>query len=154
MPFNQQASPGGASLSQPNANSSAGGASTISLAQMQSPESSSRPMGPPSASSSSQTPAKITDSVRSRVDHLVNITFSPRFFEVCINKGNHAIDHHEIDISEVTSDGELFELIWDKYKGSRGFGLRRLFLRPRDVHFVMVSAFCNSQPTNWLLKTF
>jgi hypothetical protein len=69
----------------------------------------------------------------------VNIAVSVGYFEVCVSKGNHAIDHHEIDISRITSDSELFELIWDKYNISRGSGLRRVFLRPRDVNFVMVS---------------
>ncbi|KAJ8116403.1 hypothetical protein OPT61_g2161 [Boeremia exigua] len=59
------------------------------------------------------------------------------FFEVCVSVGNHAIDHHEIDISRVDSDSELFELVWDRYNISRGRGLRRLFLRPSDVNFVM-----------------
>lgn len=72
-------------------------------------------------------------------DRVINITFPPGYFEVCVSTGNHAIDHHEIDISRITSDSELFELIWDKYNSSRGIGLRRLFLRPRDVNFVMVS---------------
>ncbi|KAH7335627.1 heterokaryon incompatibility protein-domain-containing protein [Pyrenochaeta sp. MPI-SDFR-AT-0127] len=139
MPFTQQASLGGTSLSQPNAESGAGGPGTIHLAQMQSTGPSSGLMGMRSAGLSSQNPTNVLDPVRSRAAHIVNVTFSPRYFEVCINIGNYAIDHHEIDISRVTSDGELFELIWDKYNCSRGFGLRRLFLRPRDVHFVMFS---------------
>jgi hypothetical protein len=77
-------------------------------------------------------------------DHVVDITFPPGYFEVCVSTGNFAIDHHEIDISRVTSDSELFELVWDKYNLSRG-GLRRLFLRPRDINFVMVSDPSKSQ---------
>lgn len=57
-----------------------------------------------------------------------------------MNIGNYAIDHHEIDISNVESDSELFSRIWDRYNSSRGYGLRRIFLRPRNVDFVMVSA--------------
>ncbi len=60
------------------------------------------------------------------------------YFEVCTNVGNYAVGHFEIDISEACTDGQLFEKIWDTYNQSRGFGIRRLFLRPRDVHFVMV----------------
>jgi hypothetical protein len=63
---------------------------------------------------------------------------NPRYFEVCVNTGNHKIDHFELDISNIRSDSELFEKIWDKYNASRGFGIRRFFLRPKDVHFVMV----------------
>lgn len=140
MPFTQQASLGGTSLSQPNAESGAGGPGTIHIAQMQSTGPSSSLIGMRSAGLSSQNPTNVLDPVRSRPAHILNVTFSPRYFEVCINIGNYAIDHHEIDISRVTSDGELFELIWDKYNCSRGFSLRRLFLRPRDVHFVMVGA--------------
>ena len=76
--------------------------------------------------------------------HLVSlsgITVDKRestYFEVCTNVGNYAVGHFEIDISEACTDGELFEKIWDTYNQSRGFGIRRLFLRPRDVHFVMV----------------
>lgn len=45
------------------------------------------------------------------IPHTVNISFSPKYFEICINISNYAIDHHEIDFSRVTSDNELFELI-------------------------------------------
>ena len=71
--------------------------------------------------------------------HVINIDNPvPKYFEVCINAGAHAVGHYELDISESTSDGALFVKIWEKYKMSKGFGLRRFFLRPRDVHFVMV----------------
>jgi hypothetical protein len=63
----------------------------------------------------------------------------PTYFEVCTNIGNYAVNHFELDISQAATDSELFEKIWDIYNRSRGFGIRRLFLRPRDVHFVMVS---------------
>jgi len=96
--------------------------------------------GVQSASSSSQKPTNVSNPSLSGATHIVNIAFSPKYFEVCVNIGNYAIDHHEIDISRVNSDSELFELIWDKYNSSRSIGLRRLFLRPRNVHFVMVSA--------------
>lgn len=71
--------------------------------------------------------------------HTVEITFTPKYFEVCINIGNYAIDNQEIDVSRVTSDNELFELIWNRCNSSRGGGLCRIFPRPRDVHFVMFS---------------
>ncbi|CVL06786.1 uncharacterized protein FMAN_11882 [Fusarium mangiferae] len=59
-----------------------------------------------------------------------------RFFEVCISMGNHAVRLEEIDLSSVHSDGALFKHIWNRYRQSRGFCMRRLFLKPRDVHFV------------------
>jgi hypothetical protein len=107
---------------------------------MNSTEPSSRLGGVQSGSINRQNPTRVSDHAVSGATHIVNIDFSPKYFEVCVNIGNYAIDHHEIDISRVTSDGELFELILDKYNSSRGIGLRRLFLRPQNVHFVMVSA--------------
>ncbi|KAI1252351.1 hypothetical protein MGN70_006926 [Eutypa lata] len=73
------------------------------------------------------------------VDGLTGTTYIPKYFEVCINAGNHAIYHHELDISHSNSAGELFAMIWDKYKTSRRSALKRILLRPKDVHFVMFS---------------
>jgi hypothetical protein len=126
-------------MSRPTANPDTRGSGAIQVGPLQSTAS---PLGLGDvrfAGSSSQTPTKALNPSLSEATHIVNI-FPPRYFEVCINIGNYAIDHHEIDISRITSDSELFELIWDKYNSSRGIGLRRLFLRPRSVHFVMVSA--------------
>jgi hypothetical protein len=61
------------------------------------------------------------------------------YFEVCINTGNSAVGHFELDVSRITTDGELFEKIWEVYDRNRWAGLRRLFLRPCKVHFVLVS---------------
>lgn len=82
----------------------------------------------------------IVSCMASGSDYVVEITSPFKYFEVCVSTGNHAIDHHEVDISRISSDNELFEMIWDKYNISRGNGLRRLFLRPNDVNFVMVRA--------------
>ncbi|KAJ4315295.1 hypothetical protein N0V84_008451 [Fusarium piperis] len=68
-----------------------------------------------------------------------SLTNKKRYFEVCVNAANHEIHHREIDITLARSDGELFEMIWDTYNSCRGFGLRRFFLKPRDIHFVMFS---------------
>ena len=84
-------------------------------------------------------PQSVSNSLGSIAPHVVDIRISPKYFEVCVNIDNNDIDHHEIDISDVDSDGELFQRIWEKYNSKRGI-LRRLFLRPRDVHFVMVGA--------------
>lgn len=62
-----------------------------------------------------------------------------QFFEVCINTGNHAVRLKEIDLALVASDRDLFNQIWDRYRHTRGYGIRKIFLKPRDVHFVMVS---------------
>ncbi|KAI0543072.1 heterokaryon incompatibility protein-domain-containing protein [Xylaria digitata] len=68
----------------------------------------------------------------------------PIYFEVCTNVGNSAVGHFELDITQITTDGGLFKEVWKIYAQSHGFGLRRLFLRPRDVHFVLFSI--NSRP--------
>ena len=71
--------------------------------------------------------------------HIVDIPDTRKYFELCVNIGNYAIEHHEIDISDVTSDSELFRRIWDKYNLSRWKRIwRRIFFQPRTIHFVMV----------------
>jgi hypothetical protein len=65
-----------------------------------------------------------------------------QFFEVCVNRGNHAVRLKEIDLDFVMSDRDLFEQIWDRYNRNRGNGIRRIFLKPHDVHFVMVGSAC------------
>ncbi|KAH7082073.1 hypothetical protein FB567DRAFT_581517 [Paraphoma chrysanthemicola] len=142
---NQQAPLDNVSRSRPNANQSTDGSGTNDTAPQQSTEPTSGLAGMQSAGLRTQSPTSGAADANSTAAHIINVTFSPRFFEVCVNIGNYAIDHHEIDISKISSDGELFELIWDKYKCSRSFGLRRLFLRPRDVHFVMFSVNRRSQ---------
>ncbi|KAI1404976.1 hypothetical protein F4819DRAFT_446130 [Hypoxylon fuscum] len=72
-------------------------------------------------------------------DKIINIMPRLKYFEVCVNIGYHAIEHHEFDISIINSDWTLFEEIRGKYKASRGSDMRRLFLRPRYVHFAMFS---------------
>ncbi|KAK3687906.1 hypothetical protein B0T22DRAFT_425231 [Podospora appendiculata] len=61
------------------------------------------------------------------------------YFEVCINAGNHAVTLNEINLNRVTSDAELFKQILDRYRQTRGYGIRKIFLKPRNVHFVMFS---------------
>ncbi|PSN74055.1 hypothetical protein BS50DRAFT_481151, partial [Corynespora cassiicola Philippines] len=101
--------------------------------------SSSAPGATQPASTGNQQHTNISNAHSSGASNIVNITTPLRYFEICVNVGNFAIDHHELDISQISSDSELFELIWDKYNSSRGKGLRRLFLRPRNVDFVMFS---------------
>ncbi|KPM46156.1 hypothetical protein AK830_g253 [Neonectria ditissima] len=67
------------------------------------------------------------------------LSWEKQFFEVCIGTGNHAVRLKEIDLAEVKSDGALFTQIWDRYHHTRGYGIRRIFLKPKDVHFVMFS---------------
>jgi len=62
-----------------------------------------------------------------------------RFFELCVNTGLFDIVLGEIDVTDVKTDGELFERIHQKYKRIRGHRIKRSFVRPTDIHFVQVS---------------
>jgi hypothetical protein len=62
------------------------------------------------------------------------------FLELCVNTGELDISLGEIDVSNVTSDGELFRRIYQCYKEIRGHRMRRIFLKPVDVHFIHVSS--------------
>lgn len=64
---------------------------------------------------------------------------SRKFLEVCINTGQYTISLGEIDVTEVENDGELFAKIKQRYHEMRGFRIRRMLLRPVNVHFVRVS---------------
>ncbi|KAI6081776.1 hypothetical protein F4821DRAFT_264565 [Hypoxylon rubiginosum] len=63
-----------------------------------------------------------------------------RYFEVCVNAGEHKVNLGEINISSVTTDDQLFDEIWKAYRGLRGStwqaSLRSWFLKPYDVSFV------------------
>ncbi|KAG4428249.1 hypothetical protein IFR05_016268 [Cadophora sp. M221] len=139
VPVTQQNPSRDISMSQPNADSATGGPGIVHPGSMNLTGPSLGLQGVQPASPGRQRLKDVSDSSLPGTAHVVNIAFSPKFFEVCINIGNHAIDHHEINISHISSDGELFEMIWDKYNLSRGIGLRRFFLRPRSVDFVMFS---------------
>lgn len=60
------------------------------------------------------------------------------YFELCVSTGEYTVRHSEIDIRGVKSDGRLFERVWDTYHKVRGFGMKRIFIKPSDVHFVYV----------------
>jgi hypothetical protein len=138
MPLTQQGPSSDTSTFRPNPDSDTGSPGAH-LRHTHSIESFSKLGGVQHTGSSSQNLINISNPSPFGGAHIANTAFSPRYFEVCIDIGNSAIDHHEIDISRVTSDSELFELIWDMYNSSRS-RLRRLFFETRDVHFVMVSA--------------
>ncbi len=101
-----------------------------------------RPKGSPIANPSAPDPTQIVSSTITEAVHAVdfNYEYLAKFLEVCLDRPNYDIKHHEIEISKVGSDRELFEKIWDMYNSSRGIGLQRFFLRPRDVHFVVVNS--------------
>ena len=63
-----------------------------------------------------------------------------RYFELCINHSGLEKRLHEIDISNVTSDGELFCKIKEQYLRLRGSLHQSFYLRkPVDIHYVRVS---------------
>ena len=66
------------------------------------------------------------------------VTNATRFLEVCVNTGRNTIKLAEIDTSTVTDDGELFRQINKEYYKLRGTGLKRMFMRPVGVHYVLV----------------
>ena len=73
---------------------------------------------------------------------ICNVSTAPRtgrFFELCINHISMENRLGEIDVSNVTNDGELFCKIRDRYLSLRGSWARALYLRkPVDIHYVRV----------------
>lgn len=61
---------------------------------------------------------------------------SKRFLELCINTGDFHKTLGEINLSNCTSDGEMFSKIRDTYSRIRRTARRHVFQRPSDVHFV------------------
>jgi hypothetical protein len=61
------------------------------------------------------------------------------YFEICVNSGEYAVVLGEADVSSVKSDGELFDKIWSTYDRMRRSWLRKMFVKPRGIHFVYVS---------------
>ncbi|KAK0642084.1 hypothetical protein B0T16DRAFT_224837 [Cercophora newfieldiana] len=64
----------------------------------------------------------------------------PRYLELCVSVGQHSVNLGEINISSVTTDGQLFKKIWESYreikKSSSESTLRNWFFKPDDVFFV------------------
>jgi hypothetical protein len=72
----------------------------------------------------------------------------PKYFEVCVRVGEHAVHLGEINISSVRTDDQLFDKIWETYRDIRGSNcwarVRSWFLKPDDVFFVYVSYISSS----------
>lgn len=95
--------------------------------------------GAPSGTSNSSSNSQPTPGALSSC---INLTCTPekrRYFELCVNTGEISVNLGEIDITDVDSDGELFKRIYERYKEIRGYRIRRVFLKPVDVHFVHFS---------------
>ena len=67
-------------------------------------------------------------------------TTRKQFFELCVNTGEFSIRLGEINLSKVKNDGDLFSAISAKYREIRGFRVRRILLKPVNIHFVRVSS--------------
>ncbi|OCL02886.1 hypothetical protein AOQ84DRAFT_348486 [Glonium stellatum] len=62
-----------------------------------------------------------------------------KFLEVCINTGQYTVSLGEINVSDIKSDGQLFEKINQRYHEMRGSHIRRILRKPVDIHFVRFS---------------
>jgi hypothetical protein len=67
------------------------------------------------------------------------VTAKRTFFELCVNTGFPNIKLSEIEITDVTSDAELFRRIYQEYRKIRAHRMRRIFIKPTNIHFVLVS---------------
>jgi hypothetical protein len=62
-----------------------------------------------------------------------------RFIELCVNTGEFQRQLAEIDVSDVSSDAQLFDRIREHYREVRSFRTKYFLLKPVDVHFVQFS---------------
>jgi hypothetical protein len=92
------------------------------------------PTGTDDSSSNVQSSSEATSQAASSHPHRKR-----KFLELCVNTGEIDISLGEIDVTDVNTDGELFKKIYERYKNLRGHRMRRIFLKPIDVHFVRVS---------------
>ena len=61
-----------------------------------------------------------------------------RFLEICVNTGDYTISLGEIDITTVATDGELFGRVAQSYRELRGAHFKRVFMKPANIHYVLV----------------
>lgn len=62
----------------------------------------------------------------------------PNFLELCVNVDSFEIRLGEISLSSINTDQSLFDAIWKRYRETRGWGIRQLFVKPSDINFVQV----------------
>ncbi|KAI0151779.1 hypothetical protein GGR57DRAFT_172790 [Xylariaceae sp. FL1272] len=65
----------------------------------------------------------------------------PTFLELCVNIDSYEIRLGEIPLSSIHTDRGLFDEIWKRYCDIRGFGVRRLFVKPSDINFIRFGVF-------------
>ena len=64
-----------------------------------------------------------------------------KYFELCVNYGKWEKKLGEIDITNITTDEDLFCKIAEEYASIRGVRSKALsLLEPADIHFVRVSS--------------
>jgi hypothetical protein len=62
-----------------------------------------------------------------------------KYFAICVNTGENLTLLGEIDVSEISQDGEWFSRMWAEYDRLRGFRstyLRKLLIKPVDIKYV------------------
>ena len=80
-----------------------------------------------------------------RLDHNTSpvVDYHKKYFELCVNYGKWEKRLGEIDITNITTDEDLFCKIAEEYASIRGARSKALsLLEPADIHFVRVS-FCS-----------
>lgn len=61
-----------------------------------------------------------------------------RFFELCVNVSDLEVRLGELDITSVQGDTALFQSIHDRYHDLRAHRWQRVFMKPINIHFVLV----------------
>lgn len=69
-------------------------------------------------------------------------TLKPTYLELCMNTGEFTVNLGEVNIRQVTTDYELFQKIWEKYREVRGYRMRMIYLKPCEIQYVYVSVPC------------
>ena len=67
------------------------------------------------------------------------VTLDATFLELCVNTGEHLKTLGEIDLTNVRSDGDMFNAIKEHYLRLRSFRSKFWLLKPAAVNYVRVS---------------
>ena len=61
------------------------------------------------------------------------------YLNLCVNAGEFQKSLGEVELTNCSTDGEMFMKIRDEYLSIRGGLAERILRRPADIHFVKVS---------------
>ncbi|KAH7086220.1 hypothetical protein FB567DRAFT_593168 [Paraphoma chrysanthemicola] len=104
---------------------------------IQTPSVSSGPVGAANTVQSSSTAATSSGSSSPALSTLnQNPTKAKQFFELCVNIGELDVRLGETEVTNVTSDADLFQAIYRRYKEIRGHRMQRIFLKPVNINYV------------------